>query len=99
MKLTFTDLQNKRAAYPKLSSLSSMDELLELKELAERMGQLHVHETNEEVKRNEEKTDKERVKKERKASTEGEAGEPVTETGPALSTCSSSSQSDPTVFL
>ena len=96
--LTFTELHNKRAAHPKLSSQSSVDEMQELKELSERMGQLHVHETSEDVKRSEEKTDKERVKKERKVSTEGEAGEPVAEAGPALRR-SSSSQAEPTVLL
>ncbi|XP_044068954.1 uncharacterized protein si:ch211-189a15.5 isoform X2 [Siniperca chuatsi] len=82
-------LQDKRASNPEPPSLSSMDEEQELRELAERMGQLHVQETKEEVKR----------KGERKASTEGEA---VMETGPALSyaasRCTRSSQSGPALM-
>ncbi|KAL7383222.1 hypothetical protein ABVT39_006858 [Epinephelus coioides] len=110
---TVAELQNKKPANPKLSSLSSMDEAQELRELAERMGQLHVQETKEEVKtkeenkRGEENTNKERRKKGRKVSTEKEAEEqslrkPVMETGPALthsaSRCTRSSQSDPAVM-
>lgn len=92
--------------------MSSMDEERELRELAEKMGQLHVHEAKEESKRRKEKergeenTNKERRKDERKASTGREAEEqnfrrPVIETGPAPShvarRCSRSSHSDPAV--
>lgn len=109
--LIFPDLQNKSPANPGLPSLNSMDEEQALRDLAERMGQLHVQETNKEVRRKEEKkrgenTYKERRKNEREASKEGEAEEqnlrkPVMETaGPALShaasRCTRSSQSDPT---
>lgn len=111
--LILTDLQNKRPDNPEIPSLSSMDEEQELRKLAERMGQLHVHETKEEVKRKEENkrreknTNKERKKKEGKASTEGEAEEqnlkkPVMETGPALShaasRCTRSYHFDPAVM-
>lgn len=98
------DTTDQRPAKPRLSSLSSMEEdNQQLRELAERMGQLHVHE--EELKRKEEEsTNKERRKKERKASAEREAEEqnlrrPMMETGPVLSRSASgsarSSQSDP----
>ncbi|XP_074501571.1 uncharacterized protein LOC141773611 isoform X2 [Sebastes fasciatus] len=81
-------------ANPKLPSLSSMDEVQELRELAERMGQLHVQDTKEEVKMEEDNTKKERRKKERKASTEEQTGR-----GPshAAGRCSRSSQCDPAV--
>ncbi|XP_010780336.1 peripheral-type benzodiazepine receptor-associated protein 1, partial [Notothenia coriiceps] len=87
------DLQNKTAAPPKLSSLSSLEEGQMLKELRERMGQLSVQETSEEGKgrhhkREEDNTEKERRRKERKASTEGGGEEqtlrtPLMEPGPA----------------
>lgn len=112
--LIFTDLQYKRPTKPENPSLTSMDEEQELKELAERMGQLCAQETNKEVKkrkddnkREEENTNKERRKKRRNASTEGEAEEQnlsktVMETSPAqshaASRCTRSSQSDPTVM-
>uniref|UniRef100_UPI0037E8818D triadin n=1 Tax=Semicossyphus pulcher TaxID=241346 RepID=UPI0037E8818D len=107
------DIWDKKLANQGLSSLSSTDEEQELRELEERMGQLHVQETKEEVrkkqddKRGEESTNKERRKKERKASTEGKAEEqnlrkPVMETGPAqshaASRCTKSSQSNPAVM-
>ncbi|KAI3362913.1 hypothetical protein L3Q82_011509 [Scortum barcoo] len=109
---TAAGLQNKRLDNPEIPSLSSMDEEQELRELAQRMGQLQVQETKEEAKkkeenkRGEENTNKERKKKERKASKGGEAEEqnlrkPVMETGPALSHgssgCTRSPQSDPAV--
>ncbi|KAG7999850.1 hypothetical protein GBF38_001908 [Nibea albiflora] len=105
--LAFRELQTKRPTSPGPPSLSSTDEEQELRELAERMGQLHVQETKVENKSGEESTIKERRKKERKVSTEGEAEEqnlrrPVMETGPALSCaasrCTRSSQYDPTVM-
>ncbi|XP_035519995.1 DNA ligase 1-like [Morone saxatilis] len=110
---TAADLQNKRPVSPEHTSLSSTEEERDLRELAERMGQLHVQEPKEEVKRKEENkreeesTSKERRKKERKTSSEGEAKEqnlrrPVMETGPVLSCaagrCTRSSQSDPAVM-
>ncbi|XP_073338181.1 uncharacterized protein [Pagrus major] len=112
-KQTTADPQNKRPASPGPPSMSSMDEEQELRELAEKMGQLHVHEAKMETKRKEEKErgeesrNKERRKKERKASTEREGEEqnlrrPVIETGPARShaarRCNRSSQSDPAVM-
>ncbi|GLD61855.1 uncharacterized protein AKAME5_002578200 [Lates japonicus] len=86
-----------------------MDEEKDLRDLAERMGQLCVQERKDEVnrkgenKRREENTNQEMRKKDRKASTEGEAEEnlrkPVMETGPVQGTdanrCTRSSQSDP----
>ncbi|XP_051279707.1 uncharacterized protein si:ch211-189a15.5 isoform X2 [Dicentrarchus labrax] len=110
---TTADLQNKRPVSPEHTSLSSMEEERDLRELAERMGQLHVQEPKEEVKRKEENkreeesTSKERRKIERKASAEGEAKEqnlrrPVMETGPLLSCaagrCTRSSQSNPALM-
>ncbi|XP_010750129.2 uncharacterized protein LOC104935915 [Larimichthys crocea] len=104
---TAAELQTKKPTSPGPPSLSSTDEEQELRELAERMGQLHVQETKAENKRGEESTIKERRKKERKVSTQGEAEEqnlrrPVMETGPALSCaasrCTRSSQCDPTVM-
>ncbi|KAM7385000.1 hypothetical protein PAMP_001101 [Pampus punctatissimus] len=107
------DLQNNRPSKPEHLSLTSMDEEQALRELAERMGQLHVQETKEEVKkkddnkRGEENTNKERRKKGRKANTAEEAEEqnltkPMMETNPAqshaASRCTRSSQSDPTVM-
>ncbi|XP_026164497.1 uncharacterized protein LOC113131454 isoform X2 [Mastacembelus armatus] len=75
-----------------LSSLSSLEEQQELKELSERMGQLCMQETKEEVKRKEEnkKEEKANEEKERKVSTEREAEEqnlrkPVMETGSVVS--------------
>lgn len=111
--LIFTDLQTKRPTKPEHPSLTSMDEEQELRELAERMGQLHAQETKEEVKKKDdykrggENTNKERRKKGRMASIEGEAEEqnlrkPVMETSPAqshaASRCTRSSHSDPTVM-
>ncbi|XP_044229528.1 uncharacterized protein si:ch211-189a15.5 isoform X1 [Thunnus albacares] len=107
------DLQTKRPTKPEHPSLTSMDEEQELRELAERMGQLHAQETKEEVKKKDdykrggENTNKERRKKGRMASIEGEAEEqnlrkPVMETSPAqshaASRCTRSSHSDPTVM-
>ncbi|KAL3049886.1 hypothetical protein OYC64_012031 [Pagothenia borchgrevinki] len=87
------ELQNKTAAPPKLSSLSSLEEGQMLKELRERMDQLSVQETSEEGKgrhhkREEDNTKKERRRKERKASAEGGGEEqtlrtPLMEPGPA----------------
>ncbi|XP_070696824.1 uncharacterized protein [Pempheris klunzingeri] len=92
-----------------LPSLSSMDDEQDLRDLAERMGQLDLQETKEEVKtkeenkRGEDKTNKEGRKNVKKASTEGGAEEqnprrPQVERGPAQShaarRCSRSSQSD-----
>ncbi|KAF3842514.1 hypothetical protein F7725_024465, partial [Dissostichus mawsoni] len=87
------DLQNKTAAPPKLSSLSSLEEGQMLKELSQRMEQLSVQETSEEGKgrhhkREEDNTTKERRRKERKASAEGGGEEqtlrtPLMELGPA----------------
>lgn len=81
--LIFTDPEIERPANQGLPSQSSTDEEQELRELAERMGQLHVHKIKEEVKRKEEnkrgreKANKERRKNERKASTErGRGAEP-----------------------
>ncbi|XP_018548981.1 uncharacterized protein si:ch211-189a15.5 [Lates calcarifer] len=102
-------VQNKTPAKPELSSLGSIDEEKDLRDLAERMGQLCVQERKDEVnrkgekKRREENTNQEMRKKGRKASTEGEADEqnlrkPVMETGPAQGTdanrCTRSSQSE-----
>ncbi|KAM9345092.1 uncharacterized protein ABDE67_013987 [Symphorus nematophorus] len=103
------DLQNKRPAHLGLLSQSSMEEeQQQLRELAEKMGQLHVHETIEDQKRkDEENANKERRKKERKASAEREAEEQdlrrqTMDTGPVLSHAASistrSSQSDPAVM-
>nr|XP_046257634.1 uncharacterized protein si:ch211-189a15.5 [Scatophagus argus] len=105
---TAADKQNKRPDSPGLSSLT---EDQQLRELAESMGHLHVHETKEEWrgkgehKRGQENTNKERRRKERKTSTEREAEEqnlrrPVMETGPVLShaRCSRPSQCDPAVM-
>lgn len=111
INVIFTDAQNKSPAKPELSPVSSVDEEQELRELAQRMGQ--IHEIKEEVKRKEEhnkggeNTNRERRKKWKKASTEGEPEEqnlrkPVMETGPALSHDASRStrsfQSDPAVM-
>lgn len=81
--LIFTDPEIKRPADQELPSQSSTDEEQELRGLAERMGQRHVHKTKEELKRQEdnkrgrEKANKERRKNERKASTErGRGAEP-----------------------
>lgn len=105
----FTGVQNKTPAKPELSSLGSIDEEKDLRDLAERMGQLCVQERKDELnrkgekKRREENTNQEMRKKGRKASTEGEADEqnlrkPVMETGPAQGTdanrCTRSSQSE-----
>ncbi|KAM7408067.1 hypothetical protein PAMA_001967 [Pampus argenteus] len=104
------DLQNNRPSKPEHLSLTSMDEEQALRELAERMGQCHVQETKEEVKkkddnkRGEENTNKERRKKGRKANIAEEAEEqnlrkPMMETNPAqshaASRCTRSSQSQP----
>lgn len=80
----FTEPQSKRPASPGLPSQSSTEEEQELRELAERMGQLHVHE--EEVRRGEVKANKEKRKKEREAE-ERNLRRPVMEegTGPGLS--------------
>lgn len=73
-----------------------MDEEQELRQLAQRMGQLHVSDTREEVKRKDgpkkggENVNKDKSKKWRKPRTEGDAEEqslrkPVMETGAAPS--------------
>ncbi|XP_071337729.1 uncharacterized protein [Trachinotus anak] len=110
---TGAGIQNKSPTQPEPSSLGTEDEEKDLRELAERMGQLSVQEGKQEpkrkgeVKRREENSNKERRKKERKVSTEGEADmqtlrKPVMETGPALShdagRCTRSSQLDPAVM-
>lgn len=101
--LIFTEPQNKRSANPGVPSQSSTEEEQELRELAERMGQLHVHETKEEVKRGEAQANKERRKKEREAE-ERNLKRPVMETGagPGLSHAASRrtrpSQSDPAMM-
>lgn len=98
-----------------LHSLSSMDEEQEereLRRLAERMGQLRVKDSKQELRgkserRGEEQTYKERRKKDKKASTKEGAEEsnlrrPVMETVPGLSHvtsgCIESSQSDTAVM-
>uniref|UniRef100_A0A3Q1HI31 Spermatogenesis-associated protein 2 PUB-like domain-containing protein n=1 Tax=Anabas testudineus TaxID=64144 RepID=A0A3Q1HI31_ANATE len=48
LNMIFTDALNKSLAKAEPSSLSSVDEEQELRELAQRMGQLHVHEFKEE---------------------------------------------------
>ncbi|KAK2848622.1 hypothetical protein Q5P01_008456 [Channa striata] len=82
------DAQNKK---PELSSLSSVDEDQDLRDLAERMGQVHVEETKEEMSsgRGEVNKSTERRKKGRKTSIQGESEEhnlrkPVMETGSAV---------------
>lgn len=50
--MIFTDALNRSLAKAEPPSLRSVDEEQELRELAQRMGQLHVHEAREEVKRN-----------------------------------------------
>ncbi|XP_026210549.1 uncharacterized protein LOC113158681 [Anabas testudineus] len=109
---TAADALNKSLAKAEPSSLSSVDEEQELRELAQRMGQLHVHEFKEEAKRKEEhkkggeNTNKERRLKWRKPRTEEDPEQqnfrkPVMETGGELShdagRHSRSSQSDHTV--
>lgn len=96
INVIFTDALNRSLVKAEPPSLSSVDEEQELRELAQRMGQLQVHETREEVKRKEEhkkggeNANKEKSKKWRKPRTEGEPEEqnlrkPVMETGAALS--------------
>lgn len=112
LNMIFTDALNKSLAKAEPSSLSSVDEEQELRELAQRMGQLHVHEFKEEAKRKEEhkkggeNTNKERRLKWRKPRTEEDPEQqnfrkPVMETGGELShdagRHSRSSQSDHTV--
>ncbi|XP_022056032.1 uncharacterized protein si:ch211-189a15.5 [Acanthochromis polyacanthus] len=65
------DGQHKRLATTDVPPLNSMDEEQELRELADRMGQLCVQENKDEVKiKGEDNTNHERRKKERKSSTE-----------------------------
>ncbi|CAJ1066539.1 uncharacterized protein LOC117811213 isoform X1 [Xyrichtys novacula] len=107
-----TAADNNRHANQQLPSLSPTD-MQDLRELEERMGQLHLQETKEEVRRKHddmrggEKTNKDRRKKEKKTSTDGKvAGQtlkmPMMETGPTLShaagKCPTSSESGPTVM-
>lgn len=113
VKLLFSDLQNKSPPKAEHPSLTATDEEQELRELAERMGQLHVQQTKEEAKkkedgkRGEENPNKERRKKGRTTSTEEGAEEqslrkPVMETSPVqshpASRCTRSFQSDPTAM-
>lgn len=107
---TIADLQNKRLVNTGLHSLSSMDEEQEeqeLRKLAERMGQLHVKKSKQELRGKEERREEEQTNKEKKASTKDGAKEsnlrrPVMETGPGLSHvtsgCIESSQSDTAVM-
>jgi len=96
----FTDFQNKRATIPTHPSLSSMDEAQELRELAERMGQLRVQDANEDVKSKEENKREEATTNQGRSQTEGPAeeenlGEPAL--SHAAGRGSRSSQSDPAV--
>ncbi|TNN63947.1 Spermatogenesis-associated protein 2 [Liparis tanakae] len=98
---TVADLQTNRAPNPTHPSLSSMDEAQELRELAERMGQLRVQDANEEVKSKEGNKREEATTNQGSSETEGQAEE-ETLGEPALSHAaargSRSSQSDPAVM-